>query len=121
MALISDILDCQTLAKGDCSSVVGKLFFFCTSCFNRVGRAALEALITHRKAGEPGIGPAVVASLTFFAALLAYSKPRMIYVYSNMRRVLRVWTDAMYEDGIGRLGWVAYDELTYTTYYSASS
>ena len=102
------------LSHGDAASLRGKLYFAATTAYGRVGRAALQPILQRqeRDAGRASLTPALVRALSFFITLLNNMPDREISLGSQGRPPILVWSDASWEGGIGRLGFVVYDPDT---------
>ena len=123
---ILHITQTQLLPESVAKSLSGKLFFATLTSWGKVGRGPIHALHhyeTYYDSNEHVVyvvwSKAIAASLAFFLAFLR-SKPRKILDFrSYTRNALIAWSDAMWEDGCGRIGWVLYDPETTEFYYSS--
>ena len=91
----------------------GKLFFTCLAAFARVGRAALRVFTERQYTRERGeaaslLTPALIASISFFIALLPSMPARELRLGRSPRMPVLIWTDASWENGFGALGIVIY-------------
>ena len=98
-----------SLTHADAASLRGKLYFMCLTCSGRVGVAALLPFVRRQYSKRTYLSQDILASVAFFLILLKHMRPRSINLLSHLRPTLKVWSDAMLQDGVGRLGFVVYD------------
>ena len=104
----------QIISKGklthsDAASMRGKLYFMCLTCTGRVGVAALLPFVRRQYSKRTFLSADLLASIAFFLILLQNMRPRSLNLLAHLRPTLKVWSDAMLQDGVGRLGFVVYD------------
>ena len=116
---IHSVLTQDYMYSGTASSLRGKLYFATTQCFGRVGRAALQPLVSRQYSPYFHMTDAIKDSLHFFLILIQRNPPRSHRLYKRNRSHLIIWTDASWEDGAGIIGILVYDPETNTFYYSA--
>ena len=109
-SICTSILAANKLFPAQSASLRGKLYFSCCTAFGRVGRAALQPLVQRQfsKSTAAALAPEEVHSLKFFIALLAAMPPRVIDLASAKPDPVLVWSDASYENSVGRIGFVAF-------------
>ena len=113
VASCREILKAGRLSSGAAASLRGKLYFAVTAAYGRVGRAALQPILQRQEAdgGRDSLTPAMIKSLSFFVTLLNHMPDREITLGSRGVPPVLVWSDAAWEAGVGRLGFVVYDPL----------
>ena len=117
-----EVLCSGRLSSGAAASLRGKLYFAATTAYGRVGRAALQPILQRQERGSErnSLTPAMVRSLSFFITLLNHMPDREITLGSQGSPPVLVWSDASWESGVGRLGFVVYDPASDTFYESDS-
>jgi hypothetical protein len=60
-----------------------------------------------------------MAALYFFISLLTSPMPRLVHIKRRSKSALRIWSDAMLQDGIGRLGFAFYDPEDSAYFFSS--
>jgi hypothetical protein len=121
-ALIDDCIRRASLSSGTASTLRGKLFFCCTTSFAKVGIAPLQAFVERQYSRATHITPPIMAALLFFRTFtqVLSLRPRSVTIHRPSRSTLLIWSDAMWEHGIGQVGFVAYDPDLEQFFYSAS-
>jgi len=117
--LLEDIIVANKLTPSHASSVRGKLYFSACTCFGRVGVPALQAFVKRQYGKGTRLTPALVAAIYFFISLLTSPMPRLVHIKRKTRSALRIWSDAMLQDGIGRLGFAFYDPDDSSYFFSS--
>ena len=113
------LLDNKKCSPASASSMRGKLYFTAGTCFGRVGVPALQAFTNRQYGTGTRLTPALAAAILFFLALLTDPPPKVTQFTHSARKALLVWSDAMLQDGIGRLGFVVHDPTDGITLYSS--
>ena len=105
-----DVLKQGYLPPGRAASLRGKLYFAASTAYGKVGRAALQPIIQRQE--RPGtaynLNPSMLQALKFFITLLRNMPDREMVLGEATTRPLIVWSDASWEHGVGRLGFVVY-------------
>ena len=117
VGLLEDIILTKRLTPSHASSVRGKLYFSACTCFGRVGVPALQAFVKRQYGKGTRLTPALAAAIYFFIILLTSPMPRLVHIKRRAKSALRIWSDAMLQDDIGRLGFAFYDPED-STYFS---
>ena len=122
VAACRDVLKKGRLTGGAAASLRGKLYFAATTAYGRVGRAALQPILQRqeREGERNSLTPAMVRALSFFITLLNHMPDREITLGSQGTSPVIVWSDASWEAGVGRLGFVVYDPSSDEFYESDS-
>ena len=122
VAACREVLRSGRLSSGAAASLRGKLYFAATTAYGRVGRAALQPILQRQERGSErnSLTPAMIRSLSFFITLLNHMPDREITLGSQGSPPVLVWSDASWESGVGRLGFVVYDPASDTFYESDS-
>ena len=113
------LLDSRKCTPASASSMRGKLYFTAGTCFGRIGVPALQAFTNRQYSSATRLTPALTAAILFFIALLTDPPPKVTQFIRSTRKVLLVWSDAMLQDGVGRLGFVVHDPSDDLTLYSS--
>ena len=114
VAACREVLQVGRLSSGAAASLRGKLYFAATTAYGRVGRAALQPILQRQeRSGErDALTPSMIRSLSFFITLLNHMPAREVTLGSQGVPPVLVWSDASWEAGVGRLGFVVYDPLS---------
>jgi hypothetical protein len=109
----------KCMSSGTASTIRGKLYFSCTSAWGRVGRAPLQSFVARQYQKTTSfLTRDLVSAIDFFILLLACMPPRTVDLTPHRRSKLLIWTDAMFQLTVGRLGWVVLDMETGKLFYS---
>ena len=127
-AALSAIYALQSITFTEAHSIAGKLFFATLTVYNRVGRGPIRAFRTcadaqrshKRSMAKSTWSSALNAAVLFFLAFLASNPAKIIRLAQSPRRPLLAWSDAMWQDGLGRIGWLIYDPEDGVYMYSSS-
>ena len=125
---LSSIYAAKSVLYTEAQSLAGKLFFATLTVYNRVGRGPIRAFRTcadaqrlrKRSMARSTWSPALDAAVLFFLAFLAANPVKIIRLAQSPRRPLLAWSDAMWQDGMGRIGWLVYDPEDGVYLYSSS-
>lgn len=112
-ARVESILDDHYLSTSAAGSLRGALQFLIAWSFGRVGMAALQPLSARQyyDGSDLSLTESLVAALAFFLALLRTRRTVVHHLARPARRIIFVWTDAMWEASSDRpagIGWVVY-------------
>jgi hypothetical protein len=119
VAALQHVLEVKRLTPTESSSMRGKLYFTAGTCFGRVGVPMLQAFTSRQYGKGTHITAALAASIAFFLALLRAPLPKVTEIWPRARKALLVWSDAMLENGVGKIGFVIYDPEDAALIYSA--
>ena len=119
VAMLRSVLSSGTLTSAQASSLRGKLYFCMLTAFNKVGRGPLRAFTARQYSKSTSLTFELYGAIQFFLHLIPNMAPRCIDLEAALRSTLIIWSDAMYENGSGSLGFVAFDPDASCYYYSA--
>ena len=119
-ARITGLLEARVASSAARASLVGKLQFALSALYGHVGRGALRAIIDSD--GDASHGTPLWAALSFFLTFLPTLRGRVRRLGPARRRLVLVWSDAMYtrsaagseanlSDATG-IGFIAYDAFS---------
>ena len=110
-AVCSSVLSSRRLHAGQSARLRGKLFFACTTAFGKLGRAALQPLVSRQfgKSRSSALTDDEAAALSFFVALLHDMPPRVVDLCPSADDPAVLWSDASYEGGVGEIGFVLFE------------
>ena len=79
-----------------------------TMCMGHLGKIAVPALTAHQHGDAPGLSPLERLQLQALYSAVIDSRPRDIFVYHRSDDVVRIYSDASFEEDVLRLGWVIF-------------
>ena len=99
--ILGQILRTKRLPASLAATVCGKVLFLTTWAYGRVGRAAMQPLHRRRadKRGFDALDEAAAAAVGFLHSLIPVLPRRVIRLRGDGRPAVRIWTDAMWEEG----------------------
>lgn len=77
-------------------------------CSGHLGKIAGPVLSAHQFGDDPALQPSERRQLEVLRRAVALSRPRDIPVHPQTSILTRVYSDASFEEGVLRLGWVIY-------------
>lgn len=101
LALEENQMDRDTAGK-----LRGDLNWMFSNCAGNVGRFAGPVLTALQAADQPALDPTACQSLRILLQIVQQASPHDICVCGPPKPLLRVYSDASFEDGELRLGWV---------------
>ena len=119
VAMLLAVVKAQSLTSAQASSLRGKLYFCMLTAFNKVGRGPLRSFTERQYSHATALTSELSEAIQFFLHLIPNMAPRCIDILSSLRSTIIIWSDAMYENWNGALGFVAFDPDDGTYYYSA--
>jgi len=101
----------QALAHGQmdrdtAGKLRGDLNWMFSNCAGNIGRFAGPVLTSLQSADEPTLTAAMEQSLHILLAIVKQAHPRDVCVCGPPKPLLRVYSDASFEDGELRVGWI---------------
>jgi hypothetical protein len=96
------------LSRDDAGKLRGDVTWLFTMCSGHLGKLAGPALTAHQFGESTHLLPSERRQLEVLRWAVLTSKPRDIPVHPQCAQVTRVYSDASFEDGILRLGWVIF-------------
>ena len=103
LALNKHALDRDTAGK-----LRGDLNWMFSNCAGHVGRFAGPTLSSLQQRSDPGLTPAEEDTLRVLRSIVANAQPRDISICGAPAMPVRIYSDASFEDGVLRLGWVVF-------------
>ena len=104
-ALHTGILDADTAGK-----LRGDLQWMFTHCTGHVGKFANPLLARTQQAGKLVLDEEAVDTLRFLHTIVSTSRPRDICVLPQTQAHVLCYSDASFEDGELRMGWVLFEQ-----------
>ena len=108
LAKLDQILSSDQLSRDDAGKLRGDVTWLFTMCSGHLGKLAGPALTAHQFGDSSLLQPDERRQLEVLRLAVLTSKPRDIPVHIQCDQVTRVYSDASFEDGILRLGWVIF-------------
>ena len=96
------------LSRDDAGKLRGDVTWLFTMCCGHLGKLAGPALTAHQFGDSAHLLPSERRQLEVLRLAVLTSKPRDIPVHPQCAQVTRVYSDASFEDGILRLGWIIF-------------
>ena len=105
---ISKAIDCRRLEPDVAGKLRGDLNWMFSNCAGRIGKVAGPLLrkCQHDECQE--LNDADLETLAILRAIVVSAQPRDISVLHQPRPLVRVYSDASFEDNVLRLGWVLF-------------
>ena len=79
-----------------------------SNCSGHVGRFAGPTLSALQQRSEPALTPAEEDTLRVLRSIVANAQPRDISICGATPQPIRIYSDASFEDGVLRLGWIVF-------------
>eukprot|EP00435_Cladocopium_sp_Y103_P067262 s583_g29.t1 len=105
-AKLDSVLALGQLPRDDAGKLRGDVNWLFTMCMGHLGKIAGPALASHQHCDDPALTETEVLQLSALRQAVLASRPRDIPVLPRASRVTCVYSDASFEDGVLRLGWV---------------
>ena len=107
-AKLESVLEENSLSRDDAGKLRGDINWLFTMCMGHLGKIAGPALTAHQHGDAPGLSPLERLQLQALYSAVIDSRPRDIYVHHRSDDVVRIYSDASFEDDVLRLGWVIF-------------
>lgn len=101
-------LKSRTLLRDEAGKLRGDLMWFFSMCMGHLGKLAGPVLSAHQRGDDSALTPREMSYLHALRAAVALSQPRDVCVLHGHQPVVRIYSDASFEEGILRLGWVIF-------------
>ena len=108
LARLDQILSSGQLSRDDAGKLRGDVTWLFTMCSGHLGKLAGPALTAHQFGDSSLLQPDERRQLEVLRLAVLRSKPRDIPVHIQCAQVTRVYSDASFEEGVLRLGWVIF-------------
>eukprot|EP00435_Cladocopium_sp_Y103_P025373 s2946_g6.t1 len=103
---ISSALAVGALDRDTAGKLRGDLNWMFSNCAGHIGRFAGPVLTTMQAAEVPDLSPENAQSLRILLFIVQQASPRDICVCGPPKPLLRIYSDASFEDGQLRVGWI---------------
>eukprot|EP00435_Cladocopium_sp_Y103_P042485 s1483_g11.t1 len=108
VAKLDDILQRDEMSRDEAGKLRGDINWMFSMCLGHLGKIAGPALAAHQHGESPELQPHERHQLLALRQAVLTSRPRDIPLHSNDADVVRIYTDASFEDDVLRLGWVIF-------------
>lgn len=110
---ITSAIHNKMLERDTASKLRGDLNWMWSMCAGYIGRLAGPVLTAKQTDLCPNLDRSQCYTLTLLLEIVSEAEPRDIILRPHIQQVMRVYTDASFEDGVLRLGWIIFrpDEI----------
>ena len=105
---LATCLQTQCLSSDDAGKIPGDLNWMFSECAGHIGKVAGPLLTRCQQKVTSTLDDADLHTLSILLAVVRDAQPRDITVLPRLRPLVRCYTDASFENGILRLGWVVF-------------
>ena len=98
----------QSLDRDTAGKLRGDLNWMFSNCSGHVGRFAGPTLSALQQRSDPALTPAEEDTLRVLRSIVANAQPRDISICGATPQPIRIYSDASFEDGVLRLGWIIF-------------
>ncbi len=107
-ALLSQVLSSGMLPSDQAGKLRGDLNWMYSNCAGQLGKLAGPVLATKQAGGSPELASGERLTLELLASLLQHIRPRDVDVSITPRQPVVIYSDASFEHGKLRLGWILF-------------
>ena len=108
LAKLDDILQAGTMSRDEASKLRGDVTWLFTMCLGHLGKFAGPVLSSHQYGNQTALTPSDRRHLEVLRQAVLLARPRDIPIFPNARAVTRIYSDASFEQGVLRLGWIIF-------------
>ena len=109
--LLETVIRERTLSADQAGKLRGDLNWMYSNCSGQLGKLS-GPLLTEKQAGtSPTLANDQLLTLELLLRLLQKAQPRDVDVSTKPSAPVRIYSDASFEDGVLRLGWILFDDL----------
>lgn len=107
---ISQAIQDQKMDRDTAGKLRGDLNWMFSNCAGHIGKFAGPLLTSLQKATTDTLDQKALDTLTILLRIVLSAPPRDVVVCGKLPPILRVYSDASFEDGTLRLGWICFDD-----------
>ena len=108
LARLDHALTTDRLSRDDAGKLRGDVAWLFTMCLGHLGKLAGPTLTSHQYGDDARLSPLDRLNLQVLRCAVLLAQPRDIPVLHSQQQLVRVYTDASFEQGELRLGWVVF-------------
>lgn len=108
LARLQHAVETQSLDRDTAGKLRGDLNWMWSMCAGYVGRIAGPVFTDKQNSESPNLDGMQLYTLQLLIDIVKYAPPRDIVVAGPLRPVVHVYSDASFEHGILRLGWIIF-------------
>ena len=105
---LKEIQFTKTLHRDAAGKLRGDVNLLWSMCAGHVGKLAGPILTEKQTSDDPHLSPLQVWTLHLLEEIIFHAEPRDVYVMGNPKQNVVVYSDASFENGVLRLGWVIF-------------
>eukprot|EP00434_Breviolum_minutum_P039847 symbB.v1.2.035390.t1/scaffold4753.1/size44016/3 len=109
LSKLQDALEKKTLSRDEAGKLRGDLCWLFSMCSGHTGKIAGPLLTEKQHGTDPNLSESDIRTLHLLQAMVSISLPRDVHVRSDAPPPVVIYSDASFEDGVLRLGWVIFD------------
>ena len=109
LSKLQDALEKKTLSRDEAGKLRGDLCWLFSMCSGHTGKIAGPLLTEKQHGTDPNLSESDISTLHLLQAMVSISLPRDVHVRSDAPPPVVIYSDASFEDGVLRLGWVIFD------------
>ena len=100
------------LDRDSAGKLRGDLSWLWSMCAGHIGKLAGPILTHHQQIDDPTLSPMELWSLRLLTQVVSTASPRSVQIAGPLSKPVRVYSDASFEGGVLRLGWIIFRELS---------
>ena len=108
LAKLDEILLYDRLPRDDAGKLRGDVMWLFSMCMGHIGKLAGPVLTRHQTSDDETLQPLERQHLLALRAAVLMARPRDIPVFPCLELTTTVYSDASFEDGVLRLGWIIF-------------
>ena len=105
---LQQALALRALDRDTAGKLRGDLNWMWSMCAGNIGRIAGPVLSAKQTSDTPQLDAGQIFTLQILQDIVAHAPPRDIIVAGPLKPVVKVYSDASFEDGVLRLGWIIF-------------
>ena len=106
---LQEAISSRSLSRDDAGKLRGDLCWLFSMCAGHSGKVAGPLLTAKQHGSNPDLSPDEVHTLELLRSMVDLSVPRDVHVRACAPQPLLIYSDASFEGGILKLGWVIFD------------
>ena len=112
LAKLQSALSSRTMSRDEAGKLRGDLCWLFSMCSGHAGKIAGPLLTDKQHGSDPNLSEVDLRTLQLLHGMVSVSLPRDVHVRADAPPPLLIYSDASFEDGVLRLGWVIIDGLS---------
>jgi len=108
LAKLDEILLHDRLPRDDAGKLRGDVTWLFTMCMGHLGKIAGPVLSHHQTGEDESLQPLERQQLLALRQAVLFARPRDIPVFPSLELTTTVYSDASFEEGVLRLGWIIF-------------